>query len=85
MTNPATTIYSKPGCVQCTAAKRGMNRLGVTYTEVDVTKDPGAYNYITGLGYTAVPVTVVDTETQPVHWYGNNPALMDLHFKNTAA
>lgn len=84
MTNPAVTIYSKPQCVQCTAAKRGMNRLGVEYTEVDVTKDAGALAYIQGLGYQAVPVTVVDTQTQPVHWYGNNPNLMKLHFTAAA-
>lgn len=84
MTNPATTIYSKPACVQCVAAKRGLNRRGVEYTEVDVTKDPAALKYIQDLGYSAVPVTVVDTETQPVHWYGNNPTLMDMHFTKAA-
>lgn len=84
MTNPAVTIYSKPQCVQCTAAKRGMNRLGVEYTEVDVTKDAGALAYIKSLGYEAVPVTVVDTATQPVHWYGFVPPLLDLHFTKAA-
>jgi glutaredoxin-like protein NrdH len=85
MTQPAATIYSKPACVQCTAAKRGMNKRGVTYTEVDVTQDLTALAYVLSLGYQAVPVTVVDTQTQPVHWYGNNPHLMDLHFKEAAA
>lgn len=84
MTQPAVTIYSKPQCVQCTAAKRGMNRLGVEYTEVDVSQDPQALAYISGLGYTAVPVTIVDTETQPVHWYGYNPNLLKLHFTEAA-
>jgi glutaredoxin-like protein NrdH len=84
MSNPATVIYSKPKCVQCTAAKRLMNRKGITYTEVDVTKDQTALNYILGLGYTQVPVTVIDTPTQPVHWYGANPTLIDMHFGKVA-
>jgi glutaredoxin-like protein NrdH len=84
MTNPAVTLYTKPGCQPCKAAKRFMNRLGVEPTEVDVTKDPGALAYIKSLGYEAVPVTVVDTETQPVHWHGANPNLINLHFAKVA-
>lgn len=84
MNQPATVIYSKDPCVQCTAAKRAMNRKGIDYTVVDVTKDAGALAYIQELGYTAVPVTVVDTETQPVHWYGYNPVLLDMHFPKAA-
>ncbi|MHA7210815.1 glutaredoxin family protein [Arthrobacter sp. MDT1-65] len=84
MNQPAVTLYSKDPCVQCTAAKRFMNRKGIDYTIVDVTKDADALKYITGLGYKAVPVTVVDTETQPVHWFGANPTLLDMHFPKVA-
>lgn len=85
MTNPAVTVYSKKPCVQCTAVKNLMNRMGIDYTLVDVTKDDSALAYIKSLGYTAVPVTVVDTATQPVHWYGFIPDLINLHFKKEAA
>lgn len=82
--NPAVVIYTKPNCQPCKAAKRLMNRRGVVYNEVDITKEDSARAYVESLGYQAVPVTVVDTPTQPVHWYGANPTLIDMHFGKAA-
>ena len=80
MNQPKVTLYSKPDCGPCATAKRLMNRKGIDYTIIDVTKDEGAFKYIKSLGYQAVPVTVVDTTTQPVHWHGANPNIINMHF-----
>jgi len=36
------TIYTKPTCPYCAAAKADMDGRGVAYNEVDVTADPAA-------------------------------------------
>lgn len=46
-----------------------MDKLGVTYKTVDVSKDDDALAYVKGLGYMGAPVIVTDTE----HWYGFRP------------
>lgn len=33
------TIFTKPSCVQCTATKREVERLGITYTEQEITAE----------------------------------------------
>jgi len=59
-------IYTLPSCVQCDTSKRMMDRLGVEYEEVDLTKDPTAADYVKELGYTAAPI-IVNGST---HWSG---------------
>lgn len=34
-------IYTTPSCPYCHAAKRLLDRKGVPYTEIDVSRDPG--------------------------------------------
>lgn len=34
-------IYTTPSCPYCHAAKRLLDRKGVKYTEIDVSRDPG--------------------------------------------
>lgn len=80
MNQPAVTIYTKPNCVQCTATFRALDKRGVTYTKVNVAEDEAAANYVRGLGHQQAPVVVIDTPTLPVHWSGNNPNLIELHF-----
>ena len=59
-------IYTLPSCVQCDTSKRMMDRLGVEYEEVDLTKDATAAEYVKELGYTAAPI-IVNGST---HWSG---------------
>jgi len=70
------TIYTKPaGCFGCTKTKQKFTDAGVDFTEVDVTTNPGAFEYIIEeLGYSRVPVVVYDTEDSEDHWSGLNPA-----------
>ncbi len=49
------TVYAKPGCVQCDATERAMDRKGIGHLTVDVTKDPEALERIKALGYIASP------------------------------
>lgn len=54
------TIYTKPGCPYCAAAKEDLQRRGVGYEEVDVYVTPGARDTIALLtgGRQLVPVLV---------------------------
>jgi glutaredoxin-like protein NrdH len=70
------TIYTKPaGCFGCTKTKQKFTDAGIAFTEVDVTTNPAAFEYITDeLGYSQVPVVVYDKESSEDHWSGLNPA-----------
>ncbi len=38
---PSVEIYTTPSCPYCHAAKRLLDRKGVPYAEIDVSRDPG--------------------------------------------
>ena len=59
-------IYTLPSCVQCDTSKRMMDRLGVEYEEIDLSKNDTATEYVKELGYTAAPI-IVNGST---HWSG---------------
>lgn len=60
------TVYTKPSCGQCTATKMALDKAGLDYELVDISKDDSAKEYVTSLGYMQAPV-VVAGET---HWSG---------------
>lgn len=64
-----TTVYVKPSCVQCDATKRLMDRLGVEYDTVDITKDLDALEKILSMGFKSAPVVITDNDA----WSGFNP------------
>lgn len=63
------TIYSKPACVQCDATYRALDRKGVEYEVVDLTKDAAALEQVRALGYLQAPVVVAGER----HWSGFRP------------
>lgn len=63
------TVYSKPRCVQCDATYRALDKAGVEYATIDVTRDAESLEYILGLGYQQAPVVVTDAG----HWSGYRP------------
>lgn len=67
---PSITVYTKPACVQCTATYKALDKQGVTYDTVDISKDAEARDFVLGLGYLSAPVVVADTDT---HWSGFRP------------
>jgi glutaredoxin len=56
------TIYTKPGCPYCTAARNDLIARGIEYVEVDVTTAPGGQEKLAELtlGSMLVPVLVQD-------------------------
>ena len=58
------TIYTKPGCPYCDAARRDLDERGDPYEEVDITATPGAAEKVAELtgGPVIVPVVVDDRE-----------------------
>jgi glutaredoxin-like protein NrdH len=67
----AVTVYTKPDCPQCSMTKKQLDKLGIDHDTVDVTTDPEAHAYVTGLGYASAPVVVVNDGE--AHWAGFKP------------
>jgi glutaredoxin-like protein NrdH len=63
------TVYTKPSCVQCDATKRMMDKLKISYSAVDVTVDPEAFEMIVAKGFKSVPVVITNDDA----WAGFNP------------
>ena len=66
----ATTVYTKPSCVQCNATYRALDSKGIPYRVVDLSENPDALEYVQDLGYLQAPVVVVDDDD---HWAGFRP------------
>ena len=56
-------MYSKPDCGHCVLAKAWLDRHNVEYTEIDVSSDPDALNFIREQGHRTVPQIYYDTGT----------------------
>lgn len=63
------TVYTKPGCVQCNATFKALDKMDATYSVIDISDDPEARDYVTSLGYKQAPVVVAGEE----HWSGFRP------------
>ena len=78
------TVYSKPACVQCTATKREITKLGGTYKEYDLTA-PDQAEKLAELKAGAslqMPVVVASNGQQ---WTGFRPDLIKWYMKNKEA
>lgn len=64
-----TTVYTKPACVQCEQTKKLLDRNGVEYNVVDITKDLEAYDKIVAMGFMAAPVVISGDQS----WAGFQP------------
>lgn len=85
MSFPAVTVYTKPECIQCDHTKNRLTRAGVLFTEVDVTQDSTALDFITrDLGYTAAPVVYLEDDGVERHWSGYRPDLIRQHITQQA-
>ncbi|PQM45262.1 Glutaredoxin-like protein NrdH [Mycobacterium talmoniae] len=63
------TVYTKPGCVQCNATFKALDKAAINYTVIDVATDAAALEYVQSLGYSAVPVVIAGDD----HWSGFRP------------
>lgn len=86
MTNRAVTVYTKPLCSSCEMTKRRLRKNGVEFTEVDVTEDATALDFITQeLHYQAAPVVYVSDGDTAEHWSGYRPDLITTHLTSKEA
>jgi glutaredoxin-like protein NrdH len=69
-----TTVYTKPACVQCDMTKRYMDKNGIEYNTIDITKDPEALDMILGMGFSSAPVVISEKGS----WAGFQPEKIDL-------
>ena len=63
------TLYTQPACVQCKATERKLDRAGLKYDLIDITKNDDARDHVLSLGYLQAPVVEADGE----HWLGFRP------------
>lgn len=69
----ATTVYTKPACVQCTATYRALDAKGIEYEVHDLSQDVDALEQVKALGYLQAPVVITDED----HWSGFRPDKID--------
>lgn len=62
------TVYTRPGCVQCTATKRQFARVGIPFEEIVINHEIA--DDLKADGWTTLPV-VIPTRGNP--WQGFKP------------
>lgn len=50
------TVYTKPGCAQCVAVFRFLDKMAIDYRRADISIEPQARDHLRALGYLQVPV-----------------------------
>lgn len=62
----ALTLYTRPDCPYCDAARRYLDERGDPYVERDITTDPEAENEVAAItgGALTVPITVEDGDVR---------------------
>jgi glutaredoxin-like protein NrdH len=65
-------VYTKPGCVQCRATERDLERRGLPFETIDISVDDAALDRVTALGHRQAPVVVANG----THWSGYRPDLL---------
>jgi glutaredoxin 3 len=59
--NQQVTVFSTPTCAYCTAAKRYLDALGISFTDIDVSRDrAAALDMIRRSGQMGVPVIDIE-------------------------
>ena len=64
------TLYTKPGCPYCMAARNDLVARGVQYEEIDVNATPGAEERLAELTFGTMLVPVIVEEDGKVHVAG---------------
>lgn len=81
----AVVVYTQPACQPCKMTKKKLDRSGIDYTEVDVSTDPTALDFVKGLGYSSAPVVYVSTIEGDVHWTGLDVAKIEQYITHADA
>lgn len=64
------TIYTKPGCPQCTFTFSLCDRLGLEYEKIDIIENPEARELINAWGFFSLPVVDAGGINK---WTGHQP------------
>jgi glutaredoxin-like protein NrdH len=64
-----TTVYTKPSCVQCEQTKKLLDKNGVEYTIIDISKDQEAFDKVVAMGFASAPVVISGDQS----WAGFQP------------
>lgn len=64
------TLFSKPDCKQCDFTKREFDKHGIDHVTVDVTVDDAGRQKCIDLGYSSMPVVLVESTQETAHWSG---------------
>lgn len=81
MNDEPLTVYSKAGCVQCTATLQALDSAGIAYRVVDLAGDPVALEHVKQSGFLQAPV--VEGAGEP--WSGFRPDRIDELVKSRVA
>ena len=69
------TVYTTIDCPQCMMTKKYMDALDIEYETIDVTDNDEAREHVKELGFTSLPVVVVENGEA---WFGFRPENIDL-------
>lgn len=75
---PTITVVSRPGCVQCNATIRSLDKAGVKYV-VETDEASERYRLAMSLGHQQAPVVLVQDAAAGAllaHWSGFRPDLL---------
>lgn len=56
------TVYTKPGCQYCAAAKTYLNENGIEYIEIDITLNEDKLEWLRSQGHKSLPVIYAGEE-----------------------
>lgn len=56
------TVYTKPGCQYCAAAKQYLNEHGIDYIEIDITLNEEKLDWLRSQGHKTLPVIYAGDE-----------------------
>lgn len=56
------TVYTKPGCQYCAAAKTYLNEHGIEYVEIDITLNEDKADWLRSQGHRSLPVIYAGNE-----------------------
>lgn len=70
------TVYTTPNCVQCNQTKTMMSKLGIIFTEVDLSKNPHKLEEFKEQGFMSAPIVTTDIKI----WSGfRHSKIVSLH------
>jgi glutaredoxin-like protein NrdH len=71
------TVYSKPGCFECKATKRELDKLNLPYHEIDITQDNHAAQRLREMSSLKLPRVEVESAHFRDSWTGHRPSRIE--------